>query len=73
MGRTFAIGVLSKVIYYFVTRHGTAIETEDMPRGYFDARTEPDMFTQKKLAVAEQKRRLKARINELQTILKELK
>lgn len=61
------------MIYYFVSQDGDYIETEENYRGYFDKKNNPDMFTQKKLAVAEQKCRLKARIKELQSVLEELK
>jgi len=60
------------MIYYFVKWDGSAVATEDNVRGWFDKRNNPDMFTVKRQAIAEQKRRLKARISELQLVLTEL-
>jgi hypothetical protein len=62
-----------EMIYYFVSHDGDELVAEDAPRGYFDKQSNPDMFTRRRYAVAEQKRRLKARIRELELILKELK
>ena len=58
------------MIYYFVSQDGDYIETEEAPRGYFESWQ--GMFTQKKLAIVEQKRRLKARIEELKSTLENL-
>ena len=61
------------MIYYFVSWEGDQITTEDNVKGWFDKENNPDMFTQKKLAIAEARRRLKARIAELKQTLKETK
>ena len=61
------------MIYYFVSLDGDELETEDAPPGYFIKESNPDMFTQRKAAVAEQKRRIKARIEELKSVLEGLK
>ena len=57
------------MIYYFVSTDGDELETEDAPRGSFTKERNPDMFTRRKAAVAEQKRRLKARIEKLKSVL----
>lgn len=61
------------MIYYFVSHDGDCLVTEDAPRDYFTKECNPDMFTQRKAAVAEQKRRMKARITELKSALEDLK
>lgn len=62
------------MIYYFVSPDGDYMETEDNVRGWYDkAVNHPNMFTVKREAIAEQKRRIKARIAELQETLRELR
>lgn len=61
------------MIYYFVSPDGDYVETEDNVRGWFDKKLNPNMFTVKREAIAEQKRRIKARIAELQETLRELR
>ena len=59
--------------YYFVSPDGDILETEENVKGWFSKDLNPNMFTQRRQAVAEQKRRMKVRIAELQQLIKELK
>ena len=61
------------MIYYHVSPDGDLIEEEDNVRGWFDPKINPSTFTNRRKAVAEAKRRLKAKIAELKECLKELK
>ena len=65
--------MVCKMIYYFVSADGAGIEEDEQVRGWFDKKNNPDMFTVRRKAVAEARRRLKARIAELNDIFKELK
>ena len=56
------------MIYYFVARDGF-ITTDESARDWFDRAPDPDIFTVRKKA----KRRIKARIAELQESLEDLK
>jgi len=60
------------MLYYFVSPDGDYLETEDNVKGWFDKKFNPDMYTVKREAIAEQKRRIKLRIKELEGVLKEL-
>ena len=61
------------MIYYFVSPDGDILETEENVKGWFSKDFNQNMFTQRRQAVAEQKRRMKVRIAELQQLIKELK
>lgn len=61
------------MIYYHVALDGEYIEEEDNVKGFYDPVTNPSTFTNRRKAVAEAKRRLKAKIAELKGYLKELK
>lgn len=61
------------MLYYFVSDDGDYVYTEEQDRGYFQKEFNHNMFTQKKQLIAEQKRRIKARILELQKTLEGLK
>jgi hypothetical protein len=59
------------MIWYTVAPDGENITTEDNHKDWFV--DDPDTFTNRRKAVAEARRRLKARIAELKEILKETK
>jgi hypothetical protein len=61
------------MIYYFVSEDGDSIVTEENVRGWFTKELNQNMFTQRRKAVAEAKRRIKARIAELKALLKDTK
>jgi hypothetical protein len=73
MGKLWAFCEGSEMIYYFVVGDGDYIETEDNVRSWYEKTVNPNMFTVKREAVAEQKRRIKARIAELTEVLEGLK
>lgn len=59
--------------YYFVSPDGDYLYEEEEIRGCFTKETNPEMFTRKREAIAEQKRRMKARIAQLKETIRELK
>jgi hypothetical protein len=61
------------VLYYFVSPDGDEIQVEDNVKGWYSKKSNPEMFTQRRQAIAEARRRLKARIAELKEIFKETK
>ncbi len=62
-----------EMIYYFLSEDGDSIVTEENVRGWFTKELNQNMFTQRRKAVAEAKRRIKARIAELKALLKDMK
>lgn len=59
------------MIYYFLNYDGDDVTVEEAPKGWFQRSC--DCFTNKRELEAEQKRRLKSRIAELEECLLELK
>ena len=60
-----------EMIYYFIDLDGDITYEENVP-GWFDKRFNPNMFTNKREAIAEAKRRVKERIKELEDYLFEI-
>ena len=59
------------MIYYFVDSDG-GITVEENARGWFEKSVNPGMFTNKREAIAEAKRKTKEKIRELEDYLFEI-
>ncbi len=60
------------MIYYFVSPDGDELTVEENVKGWFSKEYNPEMFTVKRKAQVEQRRRIRARIAELKEIYKEV-